>query len=89
MEAEISIEYDDANVAEAIADAVSPDNYGTPKGLSVVTRTEKGRVVTRIKCHQGFPTFIATIDDLLFSVATAEKILRETLKLRQRKQARV
>ena len=89
MEAEISIEYADANIAEAIADAVSPDNYGTPKGLSVKTRIEKAKVVTRIRCYQGFPTFIATIDDLLFSVATAEKTLRETLKLRRRKQARV
>ena len=89
MEAEIAIEYDDVNMAEAIADAVSPDNYGTPTGLSVKTRTEKAKVVTKIKCHQEFPTFIATIDDLLFSVATAEKTLRETLKLRRRKQASV
>lgn len=87
MEAEIAIEYDEAKVAQAIADAVTPDNYGTPTGLSVKTRTEKAKVVTKINC-QSFPTFIATIDDLLFSVATAEKTLRDTLKL-PRKNKRV
>jgi len=88
VEAEITIKYHNAKVAKAIADAVSPDNYGTPTGLSVKTRTKKTKVVTKIRC-QSFPPFIATIDDLLFSVATAEKTLRETLKLPRRKQTRV
>lgn len=85
MEAEITIEYDDANMAEAIADAVHPDNYITPNGLSAETRVEKTRVVTKIECHGSFPTFVATVDDLLSSVATAEKTLLETLKLCRRK----
>jgi hypothetical protein len=88
VEAEIAIEYDDATMAEAIADAVFPDNYGTPTGLSVETRVERARVVTKIKCRKSFPTFIATIDDLLFSIATAEKTLLETLNLYPRGQAR-
>jgi tRNA threonylcarbamoyladenosine modification (KEOPS) complex Pcc1 subunit len=79
MEAEIVLEYDDANIAEAIADAVSPDNYGAPTGLFIKTESEKGKVVTQITC-ESFQTFIATIDDLLFSVATAEKTLHQTLK---------
>jgi len=89
LEAEITIEYDDANTAQAVADAVSPDNYGTPRGLSVKTGNKKRKVVTRIKCHLGFPTFVATIDDLLFSITSAEKTLREVLKLRRRTQVRV
>jgi tRNA threonylcarbamoyladenosine modification (KEOPS) complex Pcc1 subunit len=80
LEAEIAIEYDNARIAEAIADAVSPDNSASPAGLSVKTRSENKKVVTKIRCHQGFPTFVATIDDLLFSIATAEKTLQETMK---------
>jgi hypothetical protein len=83
VEAEITIECDDARIADAIADAVSPDNSGTSAGLSVKTRSERKKVVTRISCHQGFSTFFATIDDLLFSIATAEKTLRATTKLRE------
>jgi hypothetical protein len=89
LEAEITTEYDDARIAQAIADAVCPDNFVTPSGLSVKTRSEKKKVVTRINCQQGFSTFVATIDDLLFSVATAEKTLQEVLKLRRLSQAKV
>lgn len=81
MEAEITLEYDDVSMAESVARAVSPDNSVTPTGLSVDTRTEKNKVITKIICSRGFKTFIATVDDLLFSIATAEKTLRETLKL--------
>ena len=84
MEAEITIEYDDTRIAEAIADAVSPDNSGTPNDLSVKTRSEKKKVVTRIICQKALPTFIATIDDLLFSVGTAEKTLQEMMKPQNR-----
>ena len=82
MEAEIAIEYDNARIADAIADAVSPDNSGTPAGLSVKTRSERKKVVTSVRCCQGFSTFVATIDDLLSSIATGEKTLRATTKLR-------
>ena len=85
MEAEITIEYDDLDMAEAITDAVFPDNYETPTGLSAKTRAEKTKVVTKIQCCESFATFIATVDDLLFSVATAEKTLLETLKISRRK----
>jgi tRNA threonylcarbamoyladenosine modification (KEOPS) complex Pcc1 subunit len=77
LEAEITIEYDNAKIAEAIADAVSPDNLVAPRGLSVKTRRERKKVVTRVVC-QAFPTFVATIDDILFSITTAEKTLRKT-----------
>ncbi|MEM3577628.1 MAG: KEOPS complex subunit Pcc1 [Candidatus Bathyarchaeia archaeon] len=76
MEAEITIEYDDSNVASAIANAVSPDNFKTPKGLTVDTFCEDSKVVTKIKCYEKFQTFISTIDDLLSCVSVAEKSLQ-------------
>jgi hypothetical protein len=33
------------------------------------------------KCEGKFPTFIATIDDLLFCVSTAEKAVKTARKL--------
>jgi hypothetical protein len=76
LEAEIVIEYDDAAVSESIAEAVSPDNIATLRKLSVRTINDRKKVISVVKCYEGFRTFIATIDDLLFSIATAEKILR-------------
>jgi len=76
LEAEIFLNYDDERLAEAIAKAVSPDNFKVPTGLSIKTTQVDKKVLTRIKCDGKITTFIATIDDLLFSVSTAERVLK-------------
>jgi len=81
LEAKIILEYDNAKTAESIAKAVSPDNFKTPSGLSIRTTWKKEKVITQIKCTRKLPTFIATIDDLLFCVSTAEKTLQTAKKL--------
>ena len=82
MEATITLEYGDAEIADAVANAVSPDNFKTPIGLFIET-TSKGRcVLTEIESDGKLSTFIATIDDLLFCVSTAEKTLRAVTKRR-------
>jgi tRNA threonylcarbamoyladenosine modification (KEOPS) complex Pcc1 subunit len=81
LEAEITLEYDDAKVAEAVTKAVSPDNFKTPKSLKIETVSKNGKVVTRIECTEKLSTFIATIDDLLFCTSTAEKAVHTTRKL--------
>jgi len=81
LEAEIILDYEDAEIAEAVAKAVSPDNFKTPRGLSIKTTWRKEKVLTKIKCKTKLSTFIATIDDLLFCISTAEKTLRTVKKL--------
>jgi hypothetical protein len=82
LEATITLEYGDAEIADAIANAVSPDNFKTSIGLFIET-TSKGRyVLTEIESEGKLSTFIATIDDLLFCVSTAEKTLRAVTKHR-------
>ena len=76
MEATIILEYANAKTADAIANAVSPDNFKTPTGLTIKTARENSRVLTEIKTEGKLSSFIATIDDLLFCVATVEKTLR-------------
>ena len=76
LEALITLEYGDEKTAEAIANAVSPDNFKTPIGLSVKTVRKGNCVVTEIVTEGKMATFIATIDDLLSSASTAEKALR-------------
>ena len=76
MEATITLEYADEKTAKAIAQAVSPDNFKTPVGLQVKTVRENNRVITQIECEVKLATFTATIDDLLFSISTAEKTLQ-------------
>jgi tRNA threonylcarbamoyladenosine modification (KEOPS) complex Pcc1 subunit len=81
LEAEIVIDYDDGEIAEAVAKAVSPDNFKTPRGLLVKTRWREGKVLTKIECKTKLSTFIATIDDLLFYTSIAEKALQTTKKI--------
>ena len=76
MEATITLEYADEKTARAIANAVSPDNFKTPAGLSIRTTRRSHQVVTEIQAQTKITTFIATIDDLLSSASTAEKTLQ-------------
>ena len=76
MEATITLEYANAKTADAIANAVSPDNFKTPTGLTIKTERRNSNVLTEITAEGKLSTFIATIDDLLFCVSTAEKTLR-------------
>ena len=76
MQATITLEYKDEKTAKAIAQAVSPDNFKTPIGLHVKTERAANKVITQIECEGKLATFTATIDDLLFSVSTAEKVLK-------------
>jgi cell fate regulator YaaT (PSP1 superfamily) len=76
LEATVTLEYADAKIAKAVANAVSPDNFKTPIGLHVKTVREQSKVVTHIQCEGKLATFTATIDDLLFSASTAEKTLK-------------
>jgi tRNA threonylcarbamoyladenosine modification (KEOPS) complex Pcc1 subunit len=82
LEATITLEYGDTKTAGAIANAVSPDNFKTPPSLSIKTASEGSSVLTEIKAEGKLSTFIATIDDLLFCVSTAEKTLRTITKAR-------
>ncbi|MEM3626590.1 MAG: KEOPS complex subunit Pcc1 [Candidatus Bathyarchaeia archaeon] len=80
MEAEVILEYNDERTAEAIAKAVSPDNFKTPPCLSIRTFRDGRSVITHIACSGKIQTFIATVDDLLFCISTAEKTLQLTKK---------
>lgn len=82
MQAKVTLEYVDQKSAEAVANAISPDNFKTPIGLQVKTVREERKVVTHIQCEGKLATFTATIDDLLFSASTAEKTLKTITKMK-------
>ena len=82
LQATVTLEYKDEKTAEAVAEAVSPDNFKTPVGLQVKTERENNKVITHIQCEGKLATFTATIDDLLFSASTAEKTIRSITGLK-------
>jgi len=82
LEANITLEYPDEKTAEAVTNAISPDNFKTPIGLNVKTSRENNKVMSHVRCEGKLATFTATIDDLLFSASTAEKTLLTIDKMR-------
>ena len=76
MQSQIILKYDDEKIAAAVFKAISPDNLKTPEGLSIRTLKHGKNVVTEITFRGRFLTFLATIDDLLFSASTAEKSIK-------------
>lgn len=75
LKAELSLAYDDPKEAEAIAQAISPDNLEVPTGLRVKTARRGRSVFTSVSCEKSLETFIATLDDLLACASVAEKAL--------------
>ena len=80
MEAKIVLKYRKLQEAEAVANAVSPDNLKTPQGLKVKTTRQGNKVLNQIQCETKLQTFMATIDDLLSAVSVAERTISATKK---------
>lgn len=84
MEARITLLYRDKREAEAVSEAVSPDNTNTPGNLSVHTSAIDNGVSTSIEYEgDNLMTFLSTIDDLLSCVSVAEKALLTLEELRE------
>ena len=81
LEARLSLVYDSAQEAEAVARAVTPDNLEVPVGLKVETTSRDGCLSTLVSCEKSLETFIATLDDLLACVSVAEKTLESVKSL--------
>lgn len=75
MRAEVVCVYGDERTSKTVAAAVSPDNLQVPEGL-VVSAVQKGRrVVSVVKLEGRAETLLATLDDLLACMLTAENML--------------
>ncbi len=80
LEAKIVLRYRNFREAEAVANAVSPDNLKTPQGLKVKTIQEGRKVLNHIQCETTLQTFMATLDDLLSAVSVAERTISAAKK---------
>ena len=76
MQATITLEYNDSETAAAVTRAILPDNSTAPNGLTVDTVLEGSKIVTQIRLTGNLATLIATIDDLLESISSAERVLQ-------------
>lgn len=75
LEAELSLVYDSEQEAEAVVQAVAPDNLEVPIGLKVETERNDSSLSAVVYCEKSLETFIATLDDLLACISVAERAL--------------
>ena len=75
MRAKVICAYEERGVAKAIAAALRPDNLQAPKGVWVKTRGDGARVATSVELDGRIETLLATLDDLLACISTAQSVL--------------
>lgn len=73
LKAKLQFTYATKREAEAVNDAISPDNIKTPSGLRVETIRRNTDLLTRIQCEKSIETLIATLDDLVACISVAEQ----------------
>ncbi len=75
LEAELFLVYGSEQGAEAVVQAVAPDNLKVPIGLKVKTERNDSFLSAVVCCEKSLETFIATLDDLLACISVAERAL--------------
>ena len=75
MRAEVVCAYGDERMSKAVAAAVGPDNLQVPEGLAISTVQKGRRVVSVVELEGRAETLLATLDDLLACMLTAEGML--------------
>jgi len=80
LNAEISVSYETTREADAVFEAVAPDNVKVPKGLLIKTVKQGTKVFTKVECRTKLLTFIATIDDLMSAISVAERSISAVKK---------
>jgi hypothetical protein len=75
MRAKVVCGYKEQDAAKAIAAALQPDNLQAPKGVRVKTRVDDARVTTSVELDGRIETLLATLDDLLACISTAQSVL--------------
>lgn len=74
--AKLSFPYKTLRDAQAVVEAVSPDNLEAPPGLTVETVRDDCQVLAIVQCDRGLGTFLVALDDLLACISVAEKALQ-------------
>ena len=75
--AEIVWEYENENIARAIAEAVDVDNLDLPENFKFKTYWKDGRVITKVKYLGEIESLIVALDDLVFSIKIAEDVIKK------------
>ena len=75
VEAKATIRYSNMEIANAILEAIGPDNCQVPEGIEIKATLIGSVLNLEILCTKGVGSFITTLDDLLACISAAEKAI--------------
>ena len=75
VEAKATIRYSNMEIANAILEAIGPDNCQAPKGIEIDITLIGSVLNLEVLCAKGVGSFITTLDDLLACISAAEKTI--------------
>lgn len=78
MEAELTMRFDNEEVAELVMKSLAPDNEPLPEGLNIEMHREGNAVIFKIICHRSVRSLLAILDDILSMSILALKCLKIT-----------
>ena len=77
VEAKATIRYSNMEIANAVLEAIGPDNCQAPEGIEIEAYLNGSDLNLKIFCAKGLGSFITTLDDLLACISAAEKAISE------------
>lgn len=75
FEVTISVFYGNEDIANAISQAVTPDNLEFSSGINIESEIIGCEIRFVISCSKGLSSLITTIDDLLSCIQSAERAI--------------
>lgn len=74
-EAKATIRYSNVEIANAVLEAIGPDNCHAPEGIEIEAYLDGSVLNLEILCAKGVGSLITTLDDLLACISAAEKAI--------------
>jgi hypothetical protein len=80
VSATASLKYRDQATAQSILEAITPDNTEASQGTSIRAHVEDATLLITVNCTRGVGSLLATLDDLISCIQSAETALERIKK---------
>ena len=75
VESKLTIRHSDVEIANAVLEAIGPDNCQAPEGIEIRVTLMGSVLNLEVLCAKGIGSLITTLDDLLACISAAEKAI--------------
>ena len=73
----IEMDYGEIDTANAIQQAITPDNLIVPDGMHIITMVQGSVLEIEVHTNRSIGSLVATLDDMLSCIQAAERAIEE------------